>query len=106
MSDRPPLKGPELPADVARIAQGARVVPPEPQEPVVGPIERPHGLSEIVARVPDAEATQPLNLRIPKSLHKSLKVLASLTGFTMTEITIECLKTEVSRRQTKYDRGE
>lgn len=106
MSNRPPLKGPELPPSVAAIAQGARVIPPDLQQPAVGPSERPGRLSEIVRDVPDAEPTQPLNLRIPKSLHKRLKVLASVTGVTMTEITVECLEAEVARRQDKYDRGE
>jgi predicted HicB family RNase H-like nuclease len=47
-----------------------------------------------------------LNLRIPQSLHKRLKVLAGLSGVTMTEIIIECLGAEVTRRQDSYDRGE
>jgi hypothetical protein len=106
MADRPALRGPELPADVARIAEGARVVPPEVHEARGEPVRKPQGLSEIVARVPEVEATKPLNLRIPQSLHKRLKVLAGLSGVTMTEIIIECLGAEVTRRQDSYDRGE
>lgn len=112
MTKAAPLRPPEIPgggvdpAAVALIASGARGSSLPPAEPVMEPVRDSTGIAAIAERVPDrADDTKPLHLRIPKPLHKRLKILAMLTGVTMTEVVLDCLGPEVERRMAEYNRG-
>ena len=111
---KPVLRGPELPGngsippEVRKLAEGARGSSQLSGEAASGPVRESTGLNaaDLIARVPDKDDTRPLHVRIPKSLHKQLKVLCGLQAETMTEVVTDLLRAEVKRRMERFNRGD
>lgn len=90
-----------------RLNQFLESAPVEVKEPTNAP-QKDAGLNafEILARMPEEEGTKPLNLRIPVSLHRQLKVMANMAGVTMSSIILDALRADVKRRIDRFNRGE
>jgi hypothetical protein len=109
MSERPPLQRPVMPDSVRKLAEGApggkgifasESVPSE--VPDVGEVvSETSGLEVLRVNKPKKEGTNPLNLRIPISLHEDLKDLVYLSGESMTEVIVNLIRLEVKRRKER-----